>query len=1197
MRRAARPQRGQVTPGVQPVLPLPTPLPPPAAGAGPPHPRRMRRAAPRRPSVGRGSSRSSSPGGRRDGPTSGLQPGARGVRRRQRRVSRRPRPDRPGGLTHEHHDRPRRDPRPARPARCWATSATSTSRPPSTACCGWPASTGRSTRSHTRGTRLIVSGADLVDELATTSRFDKQVGGGLSNLSREGATSAGLFTSETQDPLWRKAHNILMAPFSLQAMRDYTPMMVDIAEQLMDKWARLNPGEQVDVPADMTRLTLDTIALCGFGYRFNSFYRDTPHPFVEAMCGTLAEAQARTAAAPDPDPVEDPRAAAAGRGPGLHERPGRPAHRRAPRAGRRGGQHRPARPDAHRRRQGQSGEGLPDSQHPRPVHHLPHRRARDDLGAAVVRAVLPAQAPRRPGTGPGPRSTRCSASDAQPTFEQVHRLRYVRQVLGETLRLWPTAPVFNRYPYEDTVIGGRYAIPARHPDHGAHPRAAPGPGRLGAGRGDVQPRPHRAGAAGRPSRRTSTSRSAPGSGPASAGSSPCRRRRSCWACCCSASSSSTTGTTSSGQDDAHHQAGRLPHPGAAASRRAARACRRRSRFHRRDVRRSDGGEAATATAAASLVARHGTRLPVLFGSNLGTAEPIAARLAQEGTERGFDVTVGGARRPRRRRCRSAARPCWSSARRTTARRPTTPRRSAGGSRRAAPRPPPACPTRVFGCGNTEWAATYQAVPDPDRRAAGGARRRSGCTRAARATRAATSTRRTGSGTAACGPTWPQRWTCRPRSPPVRPGRPAAVDHADQPAGEQPGDRVLRRPPGAGPGQPGAAARRPRRRCRHARPGTSRSPCPRASSLPGRRPPRACSRATTSSSSGGCIARFGLDAGQYLTIIPNQRHATPTCRSTSRRRCWACWAAASSCRTSPPATTSPPWPATPTTPTRRPRWRVVGRGRRGRPGPLPRAGVRAPTARCWTCSTQFPACRLPFEVFLDLLPPLRPRYYSISSSPLVSPADCQHHHRGGARHRPAPAHGHLHRGGLRSPRPATGRRHRVRFVREPTHPLPPTGQPAHADDHGRRRAPGWRRSADSCRSGRPCSDQGVPVAPSLLFFGCRNQETDLLYADETARATSSRAWSGWKTRTPANPANRGRYVQEAMLDCAHEVWDLLQKRGGRRPRLRQRLDHRPGRAPVTDHDLPGTHRHQRGRRRRVAGRATHANRFVEDIWGG
>ena len=36
----------------------------------------------------------------------------------------------------------------------------------------------------------------------------------------------------------------------------------------MAKWERLNPDDDVDVPGDMTRLTLDTIALCGFGYRF-----------------------------------------------------------------------------------------------------------------------------------------------------------------------------------------------------------------------------------------------------------------------------------------------------------------------------------------------------------------------------------------------------------------------------------------------------------------------------------------------------------------------------------------------------------------------------------------------------------------------------------------------------------------------------------------------------------------------------------------------------------------------------------------------------------------------------------------------------------------------------------------------------------------------------------------------------------------
>src|SRR3954447_15138713 len=70
-------------------------------------------------------------------------------------------------------------------------------------------------------------------------------------------------------------------------------MMLDLAVQLVQKWERLNPGEAIDVTGDMTRLTLDTIALCGFGYRFNSFYRETPHPFVAAMVRVLATSQAK----------------------------------------------------------------------------------------------------------------------------------------------------------------------------------------------------------------------------------------------------------------------------------------------------------------------------------------------------------------------------------------------------------------------------------------------------------------------------------------------------------------------------------------------------------------------------------------------------------------------------------------------------------------------------------------------------------------------------------------------------------------------------------------------------------------------------------------------------------------------------------------------------------------------------------------
>jgi cytochrome P450/NADPH-cytochrome P450 reductase len=118
------------------------------------------------------------------------------------------------------------------------------------------------------------------------------LGPGLNALA-EGPAGRGLFTSETPDPNWRKAHNILLPAFSTEAMRGYHPRILDIAVQLAQKWERLNPDDTIDVPADMTRLTLDTIALCGFNYRFNSLYRDTPHRFVVAIPDSLEAAQKR----------------------------------------------------------------------------------------------------------------------------------------------------------------------------------------------------------------------------------------------------------------------------------------------------------------------------------------------------------------------------------------------------------------------------------------------------------------------------------------------------------------------------------------------------------------------------------------------------------------------------------------------------------------------------------------------------------------------------------------------------------------------------------------------------------------------------------------------------------------------------------------------------------------------------------------
>jgi cytochrome P450/NADPH-cytochrome P450 reductase len=178
-------------------------------------------------------------------------------------------------------------------------------------------------------TRIIVSGLDLVNEVCDDARFDKFIAGGLVEMSK-GAAGHGLFTTSTEDRRWQRAHAILMAPFSMQAMEAYVPKMQDIADQLISKWERLNPDDAVDLPADMTNLTLDTIALCGFGYRFNSFYRDPP--------------------AADQDSVEGARKAPIRRRPSLHGGPGRLDHPRTQTAGPRRRRLRPLGPHAGRPR-------------------------------------------------------------------------------------------------------------------------------------------------------------------------------------------------------------------------------------------------------------------------------------------------------------------------------------------------------------------------------------------------------------------------------------------------------------------------------------------------------------------------------------------------------------------------------------------------------------------------------------------------------------------------------------------------------------------------------------------------------------------------------------------------------------------------------------------------------------------------------
>ena len=71
------------------------------------------------------------------------------------------------------------------------------------------------------------------------------------------------------------------------------PEMLDILGQMLMKWQRFGPQHEIDVSDAFTRLTLDTIALCSFDYRFNSYYQEEMHPFVTKALDALLESGRR----------------------------------------------------------------------------------------------------------------------------------------------------------------------------------------------------------------------------------------------------------------------------------------------------------------------------------------------------------------------------------------------------------------------------------------------------------------------------------------------------------------------------------------------------------------------------------------------------------------------------------------------------------------------------------------------------------------------------------------------------------------------------------------------------------------------------------------------------------------------------------------------------------------------------------------
>jgi cytochrome P450/NADPH-cytochrome P450 reductase len=1021
------------------------------------------------------------------------------------------------------------------------------------------------------GPRLFLSGADLAAEVFDDARFDKAIGGGLANL-RGGAIGNGLFTSDTDDPLWHRAHEILMAPFSMRAMRDYVPRMVDIGEQLMEKWARLNPDEEVDVPADMTRLTLDTIALCGFGYRFNSFYRETPHPFVQAMTRVLEEAQGRQRRLP------------------LQNR----MRIRAQRQLEEDSEFMVDLVDGlvrERRAQGEAaddtdllgrmiagrtrdGESLPDENIRAQciTFLIAGHETTSGLLSFAVYALL-----KNPDLAQRARDEvdEVLGDDLAPTFEQIGRLRYVRQVLDETLRLWPTVPGFTRWPREDVVLGGRYAVPANTPImvlSGALHRDTTvwedperfDPDRMAADKLSALP-PHVY-------------------KPFGTGQRACIGRQF-------ALQEATlvlgmllqrfelvdhldyqlhTKTTLTVKPDEFRIQVR-PRPGRTL--RAAPATNGTGTALR---------EAVPVGAPEPLVTRHGTPLAVLFGSNLGTAEALATTLAGEGTARGFDVTLaplddGVGALP----ATGAAIVVSSSYNGTPPDNAATFCAWLGGPDARVP----GTAFAVFGCGDSEWAGTYQAVPtrlDEGLAAAGGRRVHGrGGGDASGDFDAAYRDWHTGlwadlarsldlpaevGAELRQGPRLAVTLTNRQVTNPVvlsyhaRPGRITANREMILGANGKPAERSTRHVEIALPEGVGYGA------------GDHLGVLPRNGIDLIRR----------------VIARFGLDGAQYLTIIPTGTAPThlPVDEPAPLLGVLATCVELQDVATRGDLETLARYTADPAA--KAELEALAGDGYR--------AGVAEPYRSVLDLLEAFPACALPFAEFLDLLPPLRPRYYSISSSPRAgstgSSTDCSITVgvvRGPARSGSGVYHGTC--SGHLSELPEQGTA--FVFVRKPTIAFRPPADPSTPMimiGSGTGLAPfrGFLqdRAADAA--------EGRTVGRSLLFLGCRSPESDELYADELRGLEEQ----GLVHVVPAYSRWAGgprRYVQEAMLEHADEVWELLQQGAavfvcgnastiapGVRAALRQVFRDRTG-ASEADADAW------------LAGLRA-ADRFLEDIWG-
>ncbi|MGH9843464.1 MAG: NADPH--cytochrome reductase, partial [Blastocatellia bacterium] len=186
--------------------------------------------------------------------------------------------------------------------------------------------------------------------------------------------------------------------------------------------------------------------------------------------------------------------------------------------------------------------------------------------------------------------------------------------------------------------------------------------------------------------------------------------------------------------------------------------------------------------------------------------------------------------------------------------------------------------------------------------------------------------------------------------------------------------------------------------------------------------------------------------------------------------------------------------------------------------------------------EFPACQLPFEVYLEQLSPLRPRYYSISSSPLIEPGICSIT----VAVVEGPAHsGHGAFAGvctnyLRNQAESgviqafvKDTKSAFRLPDDPATPVVMIGP-------GTGLAPfrGFLQERAALKA------QGRQIGPSLLFFGCRHPRQDFIYEEELKQFEADGV-TRLATAFSRLDARKKCYAQDEVYARRDEVWAMIE----------------------------------------------------------